>query len=52
MVAETMRTGTAGRRLKAAKALTAAGALGAATVARRHRVAAALTGAACLRGRR
>ena len=38
MVAETMRTGTAGRRLTAAKALTVAGALGAATVARRHRV--------------
>jgi formate-dependent nitrite reductase membrane component NrfD len=50
MVAETMRTGTAGRRLKAAKALTVAGALGAATVARRHRVAAVLTGGALLTG--
>lgn len=50
MVAETMRVGTAGRRLKAAKALTVAGALGAATVARRHRVAAALTGGALLAG--
>lgn len=34
MVAETMHTGTAGRRLKAAKALTFAGALGAGTMAR------------------
>ncbi|MGA9856232.1 MAG: NrfD/PsrC family molybdoenzyme membrane anchor subunit [Solirubrobacteraceae bacterium] len=50
MVAETMRTGTAGRRLKAAKALTAAGALGAATLGRRSRVAAALSGAALLTG--
>jgi formate-dependent nitrite reductase membrane component NrfD len=50
MVAETMHTGTAGRRLKAAKGLTVAGALGAATVARRHRVAAALTGGALLAG--
>jgi hypothetical protein len=50
MVAETMRTGTAGRRLKAAKALTVAGALGAATAARRHRFAAALSGGALLAG--
>jgi formate-dependent nitrite reductase membrane component NrfD len=50
MVAETMRTGTAGRRLKAAKALTCAGAVGAATVGRRHRLAAALTGGALLAG--
>jgi formate-dependent nitrite reductase membrane component NrfD len=50
MVAETMRTGIAGRRLRAAKALTVAGALGAATVARRHRLAAALSGGALLAG--
>jgi hypothetical protein len=50
MVAETMRSGTAGRRLKAAKALTAAGAVGAGTLGRRHRLAAVLTGAALLAG--
>jgi hypothetical protein len=50
MVAETMRTGTAGRRLKAAKALTVAGAMGAATLARRHRLGAALSGGALLAG--
>jgi formate-dependent nitrite reductase membrane component NrfD len=48
MVAETMHTGTAGRRMKAAKALTAIGALGAGTMARRSRFAAALSGAALL----
>ena len=48
MVAETMRTGTAGKRLKAAKALSFAGALGAATLARRNRLAAALSGGALL----
>jgi formate-dependent nitrite reductase membrane component NrfD len=48
MVAETMHTGTAGRRVKAAKALTAIGALGAGTMARRSRFAAALSGAALL----
>jgi formate-dependent nitrite reductase membrane component NrfD len=50
MVARTMHEGTAGRRLKTAKALSAAGALGAATVARRSRLAAALSGAALLAG--
>jgi hypothetical protein len=50
MVAETMRTGIAGRRLRAAKALTAAGSLGAATLGRRSRIAAALSGAALLAG--
>jgi hypothetical protein len=48
MVAETMRTGTAGRRLKAAKALTVAGALGAGTLGRRSRPVAALSGGALL----
>lgn len=48
MVAEAMREGTAGKRLKAAKALTAAGALGAATLGRRNRLAAGLSGAALL----
>jgi hypothetical protein len=48
MVAETMRAGTAGRRVKAAKALTLAGALGAGTMARRNRLAAALSGGALL----
>jgi formate-dependent nitrite reductase membrane component NrfD len=50
MVAETLREGTAGRRMTAAKALTAAGALGAATLAPRSRPAAALSGAALLGG--
>jgi hypothetical protein len=50
MVAETLHEGTAGTRLRAAKALTAAGALGAATVARRSRLGAALTGTALLAG--
>jgi formate-dependent nitrite reductase membrane component NrfD len=50
MVAQALHDGTAGRRLKAAKALTAAGALGAATVARRSRAGAALSGAALLAG--
>jgi formate-dependent nitrite reductase membrane component NrfD len=48
MVAETMRTGTAGRRLRAAKALTLAGALGATAVARRSRWGASLSGGALL----
>ena len=48
MVVETMREGTAGRRLKVAKALTVAGALGAGALARRSRVAAALSGGALL----
>ncbi len=50
MVARALRGGTAGRRLKAAKALTAAGALGAATIGRRGRAGAVLTGAALLAG--
>ena len=50
MVAESMHSGVAGKRLKAAKALTAAGALGAATLARRSRAAAAVSGAALLAG--
>jgi hypothetical protein len=50
MVAEALRTGTAGRRLKAAKALTAAGALGAVTVGGRSRVGAVLAGASLLAG--
>ncbi len=48
MVAETMHTGVAGQRLKAAKALTVAGAVGAATLARRNRLAAMLSGGALL----
>ena len=50
MVAETMRTGTAGRRMKAAKALSLAGALGAGTLARRNRFAATLSGGALIAG--
>jgi hypothetical protein len=50
MVAETMHEGTAGRRLKAAKALTALGAVGAATLGRRNRLAAAASGAALVAG--
>jgi formate-dependent nitrite reductase membrane component NrfD len=50
MVAETLHTGTAGRRLKAAKALTAVGAVGAALFGRRNRAAAAASGAALLAG--
>jgi hypothetical protein len=40
----------AGKRLRAAKALTAAGALGAAALGRRNRLAAAASGAALLTG--
>jgi formate-dependent nitrite reductase membrane component NrfD len=50
MVAESLRTGTAGKRLKAARALTGLGGLGAATLGRRNRVAAALSGAALVAG--
>ena len=50
MVAETLHTGTAGRRLKAAKLLTAAGGIGAVTVGRRSRLGAAASGAALLAG--
>jgi formate-dependent nitrite reductase membrane component NrfD len=50
MVAETMHTGVAGTRLKAAKALTVSGALGAATLAHRSRAAAAASGAMLVAG--
>ncbi len=50
MVAETLHEGTAGRRMQAAKVLTSGGALGAATLAPRSRVAAALSGTALLAG--
>jgi hypothetical protein len=50
MVAETLHTGTAGKRMRAAKLLSAGGTLGAATIARRSRVGAALSGAALLAG--
>jgi len=50
MVAETLHQGKAGRRLKTAKALTVLGALGAATLASRSRLAASLSGAALLTG--
>jgi hypothetical protein len=50
MVAETLHAGTAGKRLRAAKVLSAAGALGSMTVARRSRAGAALSGAALLAG--
>lgn len=49
-VAETLHSGKAGKRLKAAKALTAAGALGATALGRRSRLAAAASGAALLAG--
>jgi formate-dependent nitrite reductase membrane component NrfD len=48
MVAETMHTGTAGKRLTAARALTLAGALGAGALARRSRLAATVSGGALL----
>jgi DMSO reductase anchor subunit len=47
---ETFREGRAGRLLKASRALTAAGALGALTIGRRSRAGAALSGAALLAG--
>jgi formate-dependent nitrite reductase membrane component NrfD len=50
MVAEALQTGTAGRRLRIAKALTATGALMAATLAGRSRAAAAGAGAALVAG--
>jgi hypothetical protein len=50
MVAEALQTGTAGRRLRIAKALTAAGALTDATLAGRSRTAAMGAGAALLAG--
>jgi formate-dependent nitrite reductase membrane component NrfD len=50
VVAETLHEGTAGRRLKAAQALSAAGALAAVALARRSRVVAVASGAALLSG--
>jgi hypothetical protein len=50
MVAEALHEGKAGRRLRAAKALTAAGAVGTAAFSSRSRVAAAISGAALLAG--
>jgi formate-dependent nitrite reductase membrane component NrfD len=50
VVAESMQEGTAGKRLTAAKALTGLGALGAATLARRSRLAAAVSGGALIAG--
>ncbi len=50
VVAETLHDGAAGCRLRLAKVLTAAGALGAATAGRRNRIAAAGSGAALLAG--
>lgn len=50
MVAETLHTAVAGRRMRAARALTAAGALGAATLAHRSRLSGVLAGAALLAG--
>jgi formate-dependent nitrite reductase membrane component NrfD len=50
MVAEVLHTGTAGRRLRVAKSLTAAGALAAATIAGRSRIGATGAGAALLAG--
>ena len=50
MIAQALHDGTAGRRLRTAKALTAVGAVGAATLARRSRPAAAVAGAALLAG--
>jgi formate-dependent nitrite reductase membrane component NrfD len=50
MIAETLETGTAGRRLKAAKLLTAAGATAVAVGGRRSRLAAVAGGAALVAG--
>ncbi len=50
MVAETLRTGTAGRKMRAAKALTSLGAAAAAFAAGRSRPAAALAGTALAAG--
>ena len=49
-IAETLHSGVAGRRMRAAKLLTAAGLVASATSVRRSRVGAALTGAALLTG--
>jgi hypothetical protein len=50
MIAEALHTGTAGRRLRGAKVLTAAGAAAAAALAGRSRAGAAAGGAALLAG--
>jgi hypothetical protein len=50
LAGETFSAGRAGKLLRAAKALTAAGMLGSATLARRHRAAAATSGCALLAG--
>lgn len=50
MISETLHEGKAETRLRAAKALTAGGALTAATLGRRNRLAAALSGAALVAG--
>jgi formate-dependent nitrite reductase membrane component NrfD len=50
MVSQTMHAGRAGTRLKAARFLTALGAVGAATLARRNRSAAVASGAALVAG--
>jgi hypothetical protein len=50
MVAETLHAGEAGKRLRLAKALTAAGGIGAGFLARRNRGAAVAAGAALLAG--
>ncbi len=50
MVAATLRNGRAGRRMGAARVVSTAGAIGAATVARRSRMAAVASGAALLAG--
>ncbi|HEX6754788.1 MAG TPA: NrfD/PsrC family molybdoenzyme membrane anchor subunit [Mycobacteriales bacterium] len=50
LVAEALQTGRAGRFLRAAEALTAAGALGGAVLGRRSRTAAVVSGAALLAG--
>jgi hypothetical protein len=50
IIAETLHEGTAGRRLRAAKALTAAGTVVVATLAQRSRLAAAAGGSALVAG--
>jgi formate-dependent nitrite reductase membrane component NrfD len=50
MIAETLHEGAAGKRLRVAKALTAAGGIGAGLLARRNRPAAVAAGAALLAG--
>jgi hypothetical protein len=50
LVGEPLKLGKAGRKLKAARALTAAGAVGTALFARRSRMAAVASGAALIAG--